>query len=215
MNPEATLAELACSHVGAAPVFQRRGLDYACRGRQSLREACAALALDPAQIAAEIDPAPPAVDWRRRPLSALVHHILEAFHDAHRRDFPRLERLLGALERREPGDAVRRSLARWLRELRDELEPHMQKEEKILFPLFLSPAHARAAAPARVMVAEHEAAVRFLRKMREATGGFLPPEPVDPLVAEAYQGLFDLERDVLEHTHLENNVLAPLSLAGA
>ena len=104
--------------------------------------------------------------------------------------------------------------------LRDDLLPHMDKEELVLFP-----AIRRLAAgdrtlpfgaignPIRVMVAEHEAAGDLLARLRRITAGYESPADGCASYRALYARLAHLEADTHLHIHTEQNVLFPLVLA--
>jgi regulator of cell morphogenesis and NO signaling len=108
-----------------------------------------------------------------------------------------------------------RELASVLGGLRSELEAHMMKEERILFPLIRQGRGSSAVAPVSVMEHEHDSAAGALRRLRDLTDGYeAPPEACNTWRA-LWHGLADLERAMHEHIHLENNVLFPGALSGA
>ena len=68
----------------------------------------------------------------------LIDHIQARYHEAHRRALPELmalSRKVEAVHREHP--KVPGGLSESLRQLQSELEPHMAKEEAILFPAML------------------------------------------------------------------------------
>jgi regulator of cell morphogenesis and NO signaling len=108
------------------------------------------------------------------------------------------------------------------RALRKELEMHMMKEERILFPyavrleetavrggsLAASP-FGSIDAPIGAMEHEHDDAGRALARMRELTGGYVLPEGACNTFRGLYHGLEEFERALHAHIHLENNILFP------
>ena len=52
----------------------------------------------------------------------------------------------------------------------------------------------------------------MLRRMRNITKNYWLPEGVCPSYSGLYFGLQDLERDLHQHIHLENNVLFPKAI---
>ena len=107
-----------------------------------------------------------------------------------------------------------------------DLLPHMEREERVLFPYVAeleraaqsgasprTPFFGAVANPVRMMMLEHDAAGGMLRRLRELTNGYAVPQNVCITFATLYGALADLERDLHEHIHLENNVLFPRALA--
>ncbi len=217
-GPETSLGDLVAARPRAAVVLVRYGLDFCCGGGQSLQEACDREGLDPARILAEIEalPAPeePLRDWREAPVEELIQHILDRYHEAHRRDLPALLAMACKVEEvHADKPSCPRGLADLLAEMHEGMETHMQKEERILFPMILAGAGALAAPPIRVMEAEHEEHGQRLKRLAEITGGFEPPAEACTTWRSLYEGLRTLHREVQEHVHLENHLLFPRVLS--
>ena len=216
---ESTLADLATTHAGASRVFQRHGLDFCCNGKVTVAEACWRRGLDPAQILAElraeVRPAAPESRWDARPLDDLVQHVLDRYHAGHRRELPRLLQLAAKVERvHADKPACPRGLFARLQHVGDELEQHMQKEEQVLFPMLRSGVGAMAAGPIQVMEEEHVGHGHNLAEIRRLAHDFVPPPEACNTWRALYVGLAELEREVMQHIHLENHVLFPRVLAG-
>ena len=214
---EPTLSELATTRPGAALVFHRHGLDYCCHGRIALADACAAKGLDASALVAELEretqgPGPrPRFD--ERPIGDLVDHILERFHAAHREELPRLLEMARKVEQVHADKrSVPRGLAAHLERMAEELELHMQKEEQVLFPLLRAGRGRAASMPIQVMEMEHEDHARNLERLRELTDDYTPPAAACSTWRALFLGLAELERDLMEHIHHENNVLFPRAL---
>lgn len=211
MTTATTLAELAVQHPAAARVFYRHRLDFCCGGRRSLADACRDRGLDPAHvlsaIEAETTPAP-TVRWDEVPLPALVRYIVETYHQGLREALPDLVRMARRVEARhgdKPG--CPRGLADRLEALHASVLEHLNKEENVVFPMLLSREHGSAAAPVHVLELEHEHHGEDLTAIRRMTDDLTPPEEACTTWRALYRGLQQLEQDLMEHIHLENNVL--------
>lgn len=111
------------------------------------------------------------------------------------------------------------------RALADELAVHMRKEETVLFPYIKTlaaevsgklsvaePNFKTVKNPVRMMMREHDAAGNFLRQMREISNDYALHEDVCPSFRALYYGFEELEKDLHQHIHLENNVLFPQAI---
>ncbi len=105
-------------------------------------------------------------------------------------------------------------LADLLTEVRAAVESHLAKEEQILFPLILSGRGQMAHMPVQVMMQEHEDHGENLRRIRELTNDLQIPEYACASWRELYRSLARLEVELMDHIHLENNILFPRALAG-
>jgi regulator of cell morphogenesis and NO signaling len=217
ITPQHTLADLAATHAGASRVFYRHGLDFCCHGRVSMAEACAKKNLDVdalvKEIEAEVRVPGEFARWDQRPIEDLIQHVLDRFHAAHRAEVPRLLEMAQRVEKVHADKAsCPKGLAEHVARMGEELEAHMQKEEQILFPMLQSSRAHMASMPVQMMEEEHKDHARNLARVRELTNDLtLPPEACGTWTA-LYLGLADLEQQVMEHIHLENNVLFPRAL---
>ena len=63
--------------------------------------------------------------------------------------------------------------------------------------------------PIRMMMMEHDTAGEILAQIRKVTNNYTLPEDACMSFRAYFLGLEDLERDLHQHIHLENNVLFP------
>ncbi|MFW5845720.1 MAG: iron-sulfur cluster repair di-iron protein [Planctomycetota bacterium] len=218
--PDETLAELASRLPAAARVFHRQRLDYCCGGQRSLAEACAAKGLDPDELRAEIA-AEQALcggdqrDWRGAPLPELIDHILQRYHEPHRRELPRLRELAAKVEAVHADHPhCPHGLADHLADCIRAVEEHLQKEEEVLFPLIVDGRGHDCAMPVRCLIEEHDDNGASLERTRQLAADFVVPEGACTSWRVLYQGLEGFERDLMAHVHLENHILFPRALAG-
>jgi regulator of cell morphogenesis and NO signaling len=213
----ATLAELAVTHPGAARVFFHHRLDFCCGGRRPLSDACRERGLDATAILQEIDAAAPLSSdlprWDREPLSALIDFIVSTYHTRLRRDLPDLIEMARKVERKHGAkSACPIGLTAHLEIMHAAVLAHLEKEEQILFPMIVRGAGNRAARPVYVMEMEHDHHRDDLTHLRRLTGDFQPPPQACATWRALYGGLGQLEQELMEHIHLENNVLFPRAL---
>ncbi len=214
-----TLAQIAVDKPAATRIFMRHGLDFCCHGQRSLDDACAEKGIDPRRISAELEAVAPAnrdeVRLPDRPLDELVEFILKHFHEPLRRDLPALVELARKVERThadKPG--CPRGITEHLERVASEVESHLEKEEQILFPAIQAGLHAMTFMPIKVMMQEHEDHGASLRRTRELTSDLVAPPEACASWRSLYEWLAQLEADLMEHIHLENNVLFPRTLEG-
>jgi regulator of cell morphogenesis and NO signaling len=217
MTTSTPLADLAVLHPGAARVFFHHRLDFCCGGRRPLDEACRDRGLDPTAILNEIDASAPLTAdhprWDRLPLPALIDHIVRVYHARLRRDLPDLIEMARRVERKR-GDTpgCPRGLAALLEDMHVAVLEHLEKEEQIVFPMIVRGMGAHAASPVQVMEMEHEQHRAAVLRLRELTNDLQPPAAACATWRALYAGLGQLEEELMEHIHLENNVLFPRAL---
>ncbi|SFR56135.1 regulator of cell morphogenesis and NO signaling [Marinobacter daqiaonensis] len=138
----------------------------------------------------------------------LIEHILTRFHDTHREQLPELIQLSERVERVHGGHPdCPAGLSAHLRNVSEELETHMAKEEKILFPMITRGMGAMAAGPVSVMRSEHEEHSAALERLHTLTNGLTLPEGACRSWQRLYSGLTAFCDDLREHIQLENGLL--------
>ncbi len=216
---ERTLAELVTERPSAARILESFGLDYCCGGATALVVACAAAGVSSdavlAALAEEHHHVEP--EWASMSPTELVDHLESVHHAYLHAEMPRLtalaEKVAGVHGGRHP--ELLEVLADVL-ELRDDLEPHLMKEERVLFPAIRRHVPgAQLAAPISVMLSEHDSTGALLEQLQRSALDFELPEDACGSYRALYHGLGELVRDTHLHVHKENNVLFPAVLASS
>ena len=219
----ATLGEWVTVYPQTARLFDELQIDYCCGGSGTLARACEERGLNLDDVVSQL------ADAITHPYEAasrnfdemqpgeLCDEIEQTHHAFLRKELPRLsnliEKVMAAHGENHP---ELRQLRDVFRELSAELEPHMLKEEQILFPAIRQLAQLGSqprfqfgtlANPIRVMEHEHDNAGTALKRIRELTAGFHVPEDACNTWRALYDGLQHLESDMHLHVHKENNIL--------
>src|SRR3546814_80130 len=107
-------------------------------------------------------------------------------------------------------------VARLVTTVRDDLEPHLAKEETFLFPVTQELAGGEAAgvgdavhASVEELMVEHAALGEVLGQLRVLTDDYRIPADACASYTSLYQRLAELETDTFRHLHLANTVLFP------
>ena len=216
IQPNETLGEVAATHPEATHVFLRHRLDFCCGGAQQLGDACREVGLDPYAVIGEIiaeGVSGDSVRWDTRPLHDVIEFILIHYHEPLRRDLGVLIEAARKVERvhgKKP--SCPHGLAALLEQLEVELHEHMDKEEQVVFPAIQSGEGPRLQMPVRMMMQEHDDHGVSLERIRVRTGDYQPPPEACATWRALYSGLAKLEAELMQHIHLENNVLFPRAL---
>ncbi len=207
---ERSVADIAATLPGATAVFRRHKLDFCCGGAAALTDAVAARQGDLAAVVAELSALATPGAAAPADTDGLIALILERYHAVHRRELPeliRLARRVEAVHGDRPGAPL--GLADVLVALLAELESHMMKEEQVLFPLMRSGGHPMIAHPIAAMRHEHDEAGELLGRIEALTEGGVAPAHACNTWRALYAGTRKFADDLMEHIHLENNVLFP------
>ena len=225
-----TVRDIALAAPSTTRVFEEYGIDFCCGGRKSLAEACANAGVDEqavtVKLATMLDGPQSADDPEKLSLPDLVNYILDKHHEYTRTE---MLRLTGLMEKVAWKHGEKHPEVHELKEnfaaLTNDLVGHMRKEEMMLFPYIqdlvrakartlvpLVPVFGTVSHPIKMMQFEHEEAGNILQKMRSVTKDYSAPHDACPSFKALYAGLDELEKDLHQHIHLENNVLFPLAI---
>jgi regulator of cell morphogenesis and NO signaling len=221
------VGDIVAADYRAAGVFEQFGIDFCCGGRRSVADACREASADQAEVVRALHALPPdqqhedeVAGW---PVGRLIDHIVQVHHSYVRFALPRiagyLARLQDAHGARHPELA---HVAVMFDRIGVELEQHMLKEERVLFPYVHDLAdHAGESCgtlqspfgsvqnPIRMMEREHRDAADALGAIRELTNNYTAPADGCTTYTVCMIELARFEQDLHRHVHLENNVLFP------
>ncbi|MBK8788265.1 MAG: iron-sulfur cluster repair di-iron protein [Chitinophagaceae bacterium] len=225
---EQTLATIVTNNHFTVPVLEKYDLDFCCKGKRTLADACTEKGISIEAISEELEKSSeiPTTKMPFTEMTAeqLISYILIHHHFYVKQSMPtiigHLEKVAAKHGDRFPYMAEVLSL---FREINDEMTMHMHKEEVILFPRIkevtaqqeahqhsnLAPGYI--AAPIQVMELEHEHAGDILYKIRSLTNNYTPPEGACTTFQVSLAELKEFEEDLHRHVHLENNLLFPLA----
>lgn len=227
ITADTTLAAIALRSDAHAAILARRRLDFCCAGRRTLSQACAASGLDVNVVLGELEAevqaraaAATAADWTQRPLPEVIDFIVDTHHAFTRAAIARLTPLVAKVAGKHgEGHPELLVVARAFGELAADMEPHMLREERVLFPYIralagsasgpVTPPFGSVRNPVRMMMAEHDRAAELLAELQNATTDFSAPDGACTSYRALYSALAELRLDLLRHVSLENNVLFP------
>ena len=211
ISADQQIGQIAVQLPGATGVFRRLKLDFCCGGQVSLTKAATDKGLDVNAVLAELSALQrPAIAPGLTEPVALIDHILSRYHDVHREQLPeliRMARRVEAVHRDNPNVPV--GLAALLETAQEELLSHMQKEETILFPMLKAGGNPFVTQPIGMMRHEHVDHGAMLEKLAALTNDDTPPAGACNTWRALFAGIAQLNDDLINHIHLENNVLFP------
>ena len=209
------VADIVLADPRTGRVFEGLRIDFCCGGRVLLADACAARSLDERDVLSALEAATagePARerDFRAMSTMALVAYIVERHHTYLREVLPDVLRMAEKVSRvhgDKSGDVAQ--LGAHVRALSEMLEPHLAREEEVLFPMLMAAQKPGTKAELDAMNEDHLAVGAELARIRELAGDFVVPAWGCATVRALWAALEEIERDVHLHVHLENNVLMP------
>jgi regulator of cell morphogenesis and NO signaling len=220
-----TLSRIVTNHYQAAKVFENYELDFCCKGKRPLQEACKEKNIPIDTILKELEQALSVpgdnYDYKNMSLTELAEYIVRVHHTYVKLNMPQI---MGYLVRvaAKHGDhfPYMKQVYLLFGELMQEMEQHMQKEEQVLFPRIKlldlqgvnkgNPEYFRS--PITVMEHEHDHAGTIMQTIRELTNDYKAPDQACTTFRLSLASLKAFSEDLHKHVHLENNILFPKAL---
>ncbi len=234
INESTLVTDIVTQDYRTADVFLKYDIDFCCGGKLPLEMACKARGLDTETVMKELRRATRnnsseinfefdnwGLDFLADFILNIHHRYLEKalpetneyvnrFLFGHRKKFPELE-----------------ELEKIMKKMMKEIPPHMKKEEEIIFPYIKQIYHAFQHTESyasllirtlrkpveEVMQGEHESVGKQLHRMREITNNYTLPEKPCITHRVTFSKLQELDNNLVQHIHLENNILFPKAIA--
>src|SRR6188768_2189805 len=216
-----------------ADVFRKYDIDFCCGGKWPLDIACQNKNLNTEDVIRELQKivsqstSNAAIDFDSWEVDFLVDYIYNVHHrylkkalsetndqvnkflEEHRKKFPELQEIETIMN-----------------QFMKEFPPHMKQEEEIFFPYIKQIHHAykHRESYARllirtlrkpieeVMIKEHNITASSLQRLRKITNNYTPPEKACITHKVTFAKLKELDKDLVQHIHLESNILFPKAI---
>ena len=207
--------------------FKEHRIDFCCGGDKLLTVAVKELNLNEATVVEKLNQAYTVlvkdkqenvdVDWRQQSFTQLIDHIVSTHHLYLYQELPQISELTNKILRVHGANhSELAKVHKLFHMLKMELEQHLIKEEEILFPLIKGYEKNPSAQSlekiknvTNEIEAEHEQAGDIVKELRKITNQFQYPDDACTSFKLAYQKLEEMESDLFQHIHLENNILHP------
>ena len=234
ITDDSYICDIVTQDYRTSGVFLKYGIDYCCGGKLQLREICDSRGLSLDNVKTELHKALQTVnaanslDFNDWDIDFLIDYIEYVHHHYLKKNLSSIEeilrKLIVSLKLKNPSLL---ELAQYFASLRSDLMPHLEQEEKIIFPYIKQVAHAykNKDSYARLLVRtlrkpvenivhhEDEKLAQYLHRFRKLTNNYTPPPHSSSLHKACYNSLKELDADLMQHIHLENNILFPKALA--
>ncbi|GAA4751127.1 hypothetical protein GCM10023229_34950 [Flavisolibacter ginsenosidimutans] len=225
-----TVGEIAAKDIRKAEVFKKYGIDFCCGGKKSLKQVCEEKGLDVEIVEAELEnptqPVSSANDYNRWQLDFLADYIYNQHHLYYYNELPVLKGLITKVTQHHGDNHPElKYMYSLFGQLVQELDTHFLREEKVVFPFIKALVQAKRSGslealnsqpsltdPIRIMEVDHEAAGDILDEMQKLSNNYTPPADACNSYQFLYKKLKDLDEDLHQHIHLENNILFPKAL---
>ena len=221
-NTSQSIGEIISMMPKASEVFKEYNIDFCCGGHRPLSEAIKAQKLNDREVLQKLDEAyeetrrfANQVDFRKMSPGELIDYIVNTHHVFVKRVLPELSELTTKILRvHGPSHSDLFKVHKLFHNLKTELEQHLIKEEEILFPAIKEYAEKpseellnRINTVMKETEDEHETAGGVLKELRKVTQEYHVPEDGCSTYCKTFDKLQELEADLFQHIHLENNIL--------
>jgi regulator of cell morphogenesis and NO signaling len=226
-----TIGEIAAKDLRKAEVFKKYGIDFCCGGKKTLKQACEEKGVAVEIVEAELEnPTQPVVssanDYNRWEPDFLTDYIYNQHHLYYYNELPVLKGLITKVTQHHGNNHPElKYMYSLFGQLIHELDAHFAEEEKVVFPFIKALMVAKRTGnfealnsqpsltePIQLMQADHEAAGAILAEMSKLSNEYNPPADACNSYQFLYKKLNELDQDLHQHIHLENNILFPKAL---
>jgi regulator of cell morphogenesis and NO signaling len=228
------VSDIVSNDYRTADVFRKYGIDFCCGGKWSLKTVCETRNLDITIIKNELEEAVRTVhlsnklrfdDWD---IDFLTDFIINVHHQYLRKALPEAkDYLVDFTEGHQKKFPFLLDVLKVFVDLSKEMFPHLQEEEEIIFPYIRQISHAYHSKESyagllvrtlrkpveNVMNHEHESVNRSLHELRQLTDHYTLPERACVSHKVTYLKLLEIDNDLVQHLHLENDILFPRAIA--
>jgi len=226
-----SLAQIVNNNHRAATVFEKYHLDFCCKGKRTLQQACIEKDLRIEDVVADLKTTEQnssdkvTIDYDKLSLAGLSEYIVMTHHSYVKKEMPQILSYLQKVASKH-GDQHPEMLKvlELFAAVKEEMEHHMQKEEQVLFLRIAEMEkwvnegteirinHTYLQAPINMMEQEHDHAGELLAEINKLTNNYDPPADACTTFKLSFAALQVFEMDLHQHVHLENNILFPKAL---
>jgi len=225
------IKDLVTDNFHTAELFEKLGIDYCCNGNRTLQTALDEKQISHSAFLLELDKLEDSSlnefqSYSNWDLDFLTQYIIENHHKYVKNAIPNISNhLQKILDVHGERHSFIWDVQKIFFEVAEELNHHMMKEEKILFPIIKHLANSQKLGveyktsdlitikdPIRQMEAEHVSAGNALENIKKLTNSYTLPKDSCATFQMTYKELEEFEKDLHKHVHLENNILFPKTI---
>ncbi|APU96315.1 MULTISPECIES: iron-sulfur cluster repair di-iron protein [Sphingobacterium] len=218
-----TVGHIAAKDIRKAEVLKQLGVDFCCGGKQTLKEAAHSVGLDEIELrrrlnqSEELPIAGPPLNFKDWDIDFLSDYIKNVHHRYVREKGPIIQELahkVADVHAQQHPELV--NLSKELDAFLDDLYHHLDKEEKQLFPATKNEQELTSKQVEQLiqfLISEHEDSGKELQQLRKITQNYTLPANACNSYTSLFSQIESFESDLLQHIHLENNILFPKLLA--
>jgi regulator of cell morphogenesis and NO signaling len=233
INPSSFVPDIVNQDYRTAAVFRKYGIEYCCGGKWPLETVAMIKGLKLPELIEELEEAsltlqlPLSLPFDKWGIVFLSEYIVHVHHQYLKKALPEIRVLLEEFirEHREKYPYLN-ELGKIFNQVYKETLPHLREEEEVIFPYIKQIVHAfenhesyagllvrTLRKPVEnVMNHEHVLMQRMIARMRQLTNNYTAPEGACISHRVTLLKLKELDNDLTQHLHLEQDILFPKAL---
>lgn len=233
IEPSSFVTDIVSKDYRTADVFRKYDIDFCCGGKWPLDLVCRNKTLDTEKVIGDLEKvifqssSNAALDFDGWEIDFLVDYILNVHHSYLKKALPEIkDQITKFFEGHKKKFPELDEMEIIINKFMKDIPPHMRHEEDIFFPYIKQIHHAykHRESYARlliktlrkpleeVMMKEHEVTGSNLHRLRTITDNYTPPENACITHKVTFAKLKELDKDLVQHIHLESNILFPKAI---
>ncbi|MFK5889891.1 MAG: iron-sulfur cluster repair di-iron protein [Flavobacteriaceae bacterium] len=216
-----TIAQVVTDDISKASVFKKYNLDFCCGGGISIAEACSKNDIDTESLISDLNNNTstgntPNLNFKDWDIPFLVDYIVNVHHKYVKENMGIISEFaqkVAKVHGDHSPEVVK--IAALYEKMAADLDPHLMKEERILFPAIKSYVANKnqsfpfgtIESPIGMMENEHEEVGVYAKEIIALSNNFTTPEWACNTYKALYFKLDEFINDLFQHIHLENNIL--------
>ncbi len=212
------VADLVNENPNAAVVFKKYNIDFCCKGKRPLSEACEKAGISEETIYNEIRNLSQKTGGNLRIHSwsdaMICDYLINNHHNYIREVTPQILALSHKVASRHGENHPELvDVYHKFSQLSQELMNHMEKEEQQMFPAIKN--NSLTNQLVGEIESEHEEAGDLMAEINHLTDTYIPPADACTSYRMLFKLLEEFEDDLHQHVHVENNILIPKATLGS
>lgn len=233
ITPKSFVKDIAHADHRTVNVFNKYGIEFCCGAKWPLETISLMKGLDVNELVTELKSASrvihiaPDLDFKSWSIDFLTEYITHVHHSFLRKFLPECWPLLNKfVDEHLKKYPYLYEVQSCFRRLHKGVIPHLDEEEKIIFPYIKQLDHARQSNDqyGRLLVKtlrkpvdifmdkEHEIVLNLLQQLRVLTNNYTPPDKACTSHRVVWGKLRELDNDLIQHMYLENEILFPKAI---
>ena len=218
------IGEIVNAFPKSADLFKEYKIDFCCGGNRPLGEAIKEKKVNETDLLDKLNAAYESYEagtkdrnWAEAPIGEIIEQILNKHHAYLWSELPNISKLTTLILRvHGPHHPELSRVNKLFHTIKMELEEHLAKEESIQYPAIAEFEKSNSVEDLNKAVQiidelekEHTNAGDILKELRAVTDDYTLHEDACETYAKTYDKLQEMESDIFQHIHLENNILFP------